>query len=299
MLIIFANSFHQQTTNLGVCYFLILHNTEYDDYYGAFDDEEDDFNEDAFEAKYLSSGIDLNAADDNNKTSTINKSRQKILDEVRLSSDDITPILVTQSKSTEAEFSIKDSVEHEAKNSLFTDSPSTPTGSKGSIQPESVVDSVASDLTRIAIQHLDKYQWRLPLMEMDKKFRDKTYYKHYTDTYISSLHSKLGHFLADNSLITNPMKYHLQQELDNYSKYSRMFELLTDYYQSIGGGFFSFSTPSPDEEIAIGCRLGTKGYYPTQAYDNNRNIHHLTNRPSSCHNLYETTLLLLHNLITH
>ena len=53
----------------------------------------------------------------------------------------------------------------------------------------------------------------------------------------------------------------MQQELDNHRKYSKMFDLLTEYYQSIGSGFFSFVTPSPDEEIVIGCRLGTKGYY--------------------------------------
>lgn len=137
-----------------------------------------------------------------------------------------------------------------------------------------LVDSLSSDLTKIAIQHLDKHQWGLPLMEMDRKFRDKTYYKHYTDSYISSLHSKLGHFLADNQLISNPMRYHRQQELDNYRKYSRMFELLTEYYQSLGSGFFSFATPSPDEEILIGCRLGTKGYYQ----------HHITciNQLNSC-----------------
>lgn len=124
-----------------------------------------------------------------------------------------------------------------------------------------ITDSVTSDLTKLAIQHLDKHQWQLPLMDMDKKFRDRTYYKHYTDTYITSLRSKLGHFLADHQLLTNPMRYHLRQELDNYSKYSRMFELLTDYYQSLGSGFFSFATPSPDEDIVIGCRQGTKGYY--------------------------------------
>lgn len=121
--------------------------------------------------------------------------------------------------------------------------------------------SPSSNLTKLAIQHLDKHQWQLPLLDMDKKFRDRTYYKHYTDSYITSLRSKLGHFLADKQLISNPMKYHLQEELDNYSKYSRMSELLTEYYQSLGCAFFSFATPSPDEEIVIGCRLGTKGCY--------------------------------------
>lgn len=129
------------------------------------------------------------------------------------------------------------------------------------IEQKLLVESISSDLTKLAIQHLDKHQWQLPLMEMDKKFRDRTYYKHYTDTYISSLRSKLGHFLADNQLIQDPMRYHVQQEKDNYGKYSRMFELLTIYYQSLSNGFFSFATPSPDEEIVIGCRLGTKGYY--------------------------------------
>lgn len=127
----------------------------------------------------------------------------------------------------------------------------------------SEVDSTASDLTRLAIEHLDKHQWRLPLMEMDKKFLDRSYYKHYTDSYISSLGSKLGSFLTDNRLRTNPMKFHLQNELDNYNKYSQMFYLLTEYYRSLGSGFFSFATPSPDEEIIIGCRLGTKGCYRT------------------------------------
>lgn len=125
-------------------------------------------------------------------------------------------------------------------------------------------DSVTSDLTKLAIQHLDKHQWQLPLLDMDKKFRDRTYYKHYTDTYISSLRSKLGHFLSDTQLISNPMRYHLQEEMDNYSKYSNMLTLLTDYYQSTGSNFFSFATPSPDEQIVIGCRLGAKGYYRFQ-----------------------------------
>lgn len=124
-----------------------------------------------------------------------------------------------------------------------------------------MLDSMTSDLTRLAIQHLDKHQWQLPLLEMDKKFRDRTYYKHYTNSYISSLQSKLGVFLADTQMIEDPMQGHRQQELDNYSKYSRMFEVLTEYYQSLGSNFFSFATPSPDEEIVIGCRLGTKGYY--------------------------------------
>lgn len=123
------------------------------------------------------------------------------------------------------------------------------------------LEAITSDLTKIAIQHLDKHQWKLPLLDMDKKFRDKTYYRHYTDTYISSLRSKLGHFLTDNKLIGNPMKYYVDQEKINSKRHSRMFELLTDYYQSLGAGFFTFATPSPDEEIVIGCRLGTKGYY--------------------------------------
>lgn len=121
------------------------------------------------------------------------------------------------------------------------------------------IGNLTPDLTRLAIQHLDKHQWQLPLMDMDQKFRDRTYYKHYSDYYISSLRSKLGHFLADDQMIANPMGYHLQKELDNYHKYSQMFSSLTEYYQSVGKKFFTFTTPSPDEEIVIGCRLGTKG----------------------------------------
>ena len=121
--------------------------------------------------------------------------------------------------------------------------------------------NITPDLTRIAIQHLDRHQWQLPLMEMDPKFRDKTYYKHYSDYYITSLRSKLGHFLADKHMLSNPMRHHMQTELDNYKKYSKMFDLLTNHYQALGSNFFSFATPSPDEEIVIGCRLGTKGYY--------------------------------------
>lgn len=60
-----------------------------------------------------------------------------------------------------------------------------------------------SDLTRLAMQHLDKHQWQLPLMEMDKKFLDRTYYKHYTSSYKSSLQSKLGRFLTDNKAHKN------------------------------------------------------------------------------------------------
>lgn len=212
-------------------------------------DDDDDFDEDDFEAKYLSSGINLESSSSSN-ISKNEKNRQTIIDNV-------------QSNVTDS-YSINFNNQNQINTSTSLDCTNTP-HVKNKISPiiESSIsmDSKNSDLTKIAIQHLDKHQWQLPLMEMDKKFRDKTYYKHYTDTYISSLRSKLGHFMADNQLIENPMKYHIQQELDNYSKYSRMFALLTEYYQSIGTSFFTFATPSPDEEIVIGCRLGTKGYY--------------------------------------
>lgn len=213
---------------------------EYDDYYGAYDDDDDDdgdFDGQAFEAQYLSTGIDLNINQSSSNTSNLEKQRRELIEGIGHIDK-----LSNQQAATESETS-----DHDHRGPDLSD--------------DKTIESVSSDLTLLAIQHLDKNQWQLPLMEMDKKFRDRTYYKHYTDTYISSLSSKLGQFLADDQLSSNPMRYHVQQELDNYSKYSRMFELLTEYYQSIASGFFSFATPSPDEEIVIGCRLGTKGYY--------------------------------------
>lgn len=208
------------------------------------DEDADDFDvdEDAFQAQYLSSGIDLNTS--SNSISAINKNRQPIIDEIKTS----TSLRDSQSVNKD------DGNDNVANNDTLSTPPCKP-------NQETLVDALSSSLTKIAIQHLDKRQWQMPLIEMDKRFRDKTYYKHYTDTYITSLRSKLGHFLADNQLLANPMKYHRQKELDNYSKYSKICELLTDYYQSLGEKFFSFTTPSPDEEVAIGCRLGTKGYY--------------------------------------
>lgn len=238
---------------------------EYDDFYGELDD--DDFDEGAFEAQYLGSGIDLNNSESNN-TSKLNKNLSiGVNDEVQsnyvtqVNNNDKPPNnLVSNISFTESTTSVQ--INHGQIFSLDNDNlTNITTPNDSSLEQKVNVDSMSSNLTKLAIQHLDKYQWRLPLMEMDKKFRDRTYYKHYTDTYISSLRSKLGHFLADNQLIQNPMRYHVRQERDNYGKYSRMFELLTEYYQSLGGGFFSFATPSPDEEIVIGCRLGTKGYY--------------------------------------
>lgn len=241
---------------------------EYDDYYGELDD--DDFDEGAFEAQYLSSGIDLNNSESNNTNEFSKNSSTKFNDEVQ--SNDLTSNSDKQlnqkvSKTThlESTSNIRNENSHGflLSNEDKFESITTKNEKIFESSPEHKLDadSISSNLTKLAIQHLDRHQWQLPLMEMDKKFRDKTYYKHYTDTYISSLRSKLGHFLADNQLLQNPMKYHVRQELDNYGKYSRMFELLTDYYQSLGSGFFSFATPSPDEEIVIGCRLGTKGYY--------------------------------------
>lgn len=206
---------------------------------------DDDFDEGAFEATYLNSGIDLKANDSNNKQ------QETILDEILLETPKPNSSRLDQDSSLASTSGIETTPRLES-----NDIHPLP-----SVRAELIYDTVTSDLTKLAIQHLDRNQWQLPLLEMDKKFRDKTYYKHYTDTYISSLRSKLGHFLSDNKLVTNPMKYHLCQEKDNYSRHSRMFELLTEYYQSLGGGFFTFATPSPDEEIVIGCRLGTKGYY--------------------------------------
>lgn len=224
----------------------------------------------------MSSGIDLNVSESNN-TSKINNQQQSIIDEIQNNSIDSSSNITPQPKlvnfaSLETELTPsnvgEESISNQSSTGSERDPNKRPTDSAFStISQKNIAEKISvitSDLTKIAIQHLDKYQWQLPLMEMDKKFRDRTYYKHYTDTYISSLRSKLGHFLTDNQLISNPMRYHLKQELDNHEKYSRMFELLTDYYQSIGGGFFSFATPSPDEEIVIGCRLGTKGYYPSR-----------------------------------
>lgn len=188
----------------------------------------------------MSSGIDLSASESNN-ISKINKPVQTVIDETISLNLQSTPPLNDLTTTQKKSLSTKKRIDNNDNNSEIT--------------------NITSGLTKIAIHHLDKYQWQLPLMEMDKKFRDKTYYKHYSDTYITSLRSKLGHFLADKELISNPMRYHIQQELDNYKKYSKMFDLLTEYYQSLGSGFFSFATPSPDEEIVIGCRLGTKGHY--------------------------------------
>lgn len=222
------------------------------------DEDEDDFDGEDFEAKYLSSGINLDAGS-STVLSKIEKNRQAIIDEVKSNVTDLKETTNTSSPLLESSISLKQNTSLTSSASLSQNQSNE--ASSFSKENSILVDSISSDLTKIAIQHLDKHQWQLPLMEMDKKFRDKTYYKHYTDTYISSLRSKLGHFMADNQLVDNPMRYHIQQELDNYSKYSRMFALLTEYYQSIGSSFFTFATPSPDEEIVIGCRLGTKGYY--------------------------------------
>lgn len=252
---------------------------EYDDFYNPLDDDfgDDDFDGEDFETKYLSSGINLVDSSDKSSSnlSKIEKNRQAIIDEVKSNVSDSFHKASTSiscdsqdnnnqfQTSTPLECSIVTKQAHQSN----IDTPSISTSSVNiehnltNDNSSSHLDLTSSDLTKIAIQHLDKHQWQLPLMEMDKKFRDKTYYRHYTDSYISSLKSKLGHFIADTRLAKNPMKYHVQQEQDNYSKYSRMFALLTEYYQSIGGTFFSFATPSPDEEIVIGCRLGTKGCY--------------------------------------
>lgn len=217
----------------------------------------------------MSSGIDLSNSKSNNISSN-NKNRQPI-------TDDAEPNLVgggiTTAGQPICDINSSESISTSSSDKSVTNTDVSPPFKSGvdgidtiefdslTEQQKYLTDSVTSDLTKLAIQHLDKHQWQLPLMDMDKKFRDKTYYKHYSESYITSLRSKLGHFLADHQLLTNPMRFHLKQELDNYSKYSRMFELLTDYYQSLGSGFFSFATPSPDEDIVIGCRLGTKGYY--------------------------------------
>lgn len=121
------------------------------------------------------------------------------------------------------------------------------------------MDIITSDLKNISImQQPDQHsQWQLPLMEMDKEFRNETYTRHYADTLsISSLGSKLGHFLTDN-----PMKYRANQGKDQLAKNSRIFEFVINYHKSLGRGFFSFATPSPDELVSIGCRRGFKGYY--------------------------------------
>lgn len=253
---------------------------EYDDYYGAFDDDDADIDGDAFEAQYLSSGIDLKTSNSNNNKIVSKPDETRLtIDDKLVDNESIVPQACTSSKSSPrlpSAGSISDDPSGRNTSQCYVEdhdrtliesrfnslTPDPTANSTANVKLGTKrVDCLTSDLTRIAIQHLDKHQWQLPLLEMDKKFRDKTYYRHYTDSYISSLRSKLGHFLADNQLISNPMKYHLQQELDNYSKYSKMFQLLTDYYQTLGSGFFSFATPSPDEEIVIGCRLGTKGYY--------------------------------------
>lgn len=265
-------------------------NKEYDDYYGAYDeDDDDDFDlgDEDFEARYLSSGIDLKLSESNNISKQQQPEQQaqsyRVLpssstflvemDKQQLETAATCTLVTTKTKIGET-IRASDLIQLDASPeanlttsfSLIEDDETTQNSlnrpvifqAKKAIQSTS---SISSDLTKLAIQHLDKYQWQLPLMEMDQKFRDKTYYKHYSDSYISSLRSKLGHFLADNQLLTNSMRYHAQKELDNYEKYSKMFDLLTEYYQSLGGSFFSFATPSPDEEIVIGCRLGTKGYY--------------------------------------
>lgn len=233
----------------------------YDDLFGEFDDddeEEDDIDDGAFEAKYLSSGIDLNDSTFKSTCSIGRTQRQKLIDEVRLSTTSSEQEVVSldeKSRPQAAPKSGSTTPEVEQNQQYYPKETDTAIDN---------VSNMTSDLAKFAIGHLDKYQWRLPLLEMDKKFRDKTYYKHYTDTYISSLRSKLGQFLTDNQLISNPMKYHLQREFDNHMRYSRMFDLLREYYHSLGGAFFSFATPSPDEEIVIGCRLGKKGCYHIQ-----------------------------------
>lgn len=271
---------------------LILNQTaEYDDYYGAFDDDDDDFDDGDFESKYLSTGIDLNVGESNNHSKQAKQQRlQQTIDDDNVAADlGVSSVLSTENNATPSlvknlsldatnltPISCDDNcddlissscqIKTTSETSFTSNTNDTMKSSVGYHQTShgssaSQHQTISSDLTKLAIQHLDKHQWQLPLLEMDSKFRDRTYYKHYTDNYISSLRSKLGHFIADHKLLANPMRYHAQRELDNYEKYSKMFELLTEYYQSLGGNFFSFTTPSPDEEIVIGCRLGTKGYY--------------------------------------
>jgi hypothetical protein len=254
---------------------------EYDDYYGAFEDEDEEFDldDDDFAAKYLSSGIDLKLSESNNIREQQKQQQQQLpftpdddilacgsqLDELKNETSTATSLssniksLLIANTNRETNSTILSCTSKEVANSS--------TSTKRSLQIErdgeslKQTETVSSDLTKLAIQHLDKHQWQLPLMEMDQKFRDRTYYKHYSDSYISSTRSKLGNFLADNQLLSNPMRYHAQLEQDNYDRYSKMFKLLTNYYQTLGSNFFSFATPSPDEEIVIGCRLGTKGCY--------------------------------------
>jgi hypothetical protein len=226
--------------------------------------------DDEFAAKYLSSGIDLRLSESNNISQQTKQQQQQLPATpdcpINLVPDAQNEIASAPSSSSKVTSNL--SGPGEIPNENFTtlpclakeDADEVPSPIKKDTSG-TIAQTVSADLTKLAIQHLDKHQWQLPLMEMDQKFRDKTYYKHYSDSYISSLRSKLGNFLADNQLLSNPMRYHAQAEQDNYEKYSKMFNLLTDYYQSLGSNFFSFTTPSPDEEIVIGCRLGTKGYY--------------------------------------
>ena len=227
-----------------------------------------------FESKYLSSGIDLNINKSNNSSKKLEQSQahQRLPDSQPTQStfilDDKTINIIPELQAG-LDDDNKTSPEHSAPPlaaHLIDSKESPPPDEHLPIKSSLISADLTPDLTRIAVRHLDQYQWQLPLLEMDARFRDRTYYKHYSDYYISSLRSKLGHFLADSEMLMNPMRHHVRQELDNYKRYSKMFNLLTEYYRSLGSNFFSFATPSPDEEIVIGCRLGTKGYYHEMSF---------------------------------
>lgn len=167
---------------------------EYDDYYGSYD--EDDFDQDAFEAQYLNTGIDLKV-NDSNSTSRTNTSQQIIADDALLNAASFEAGSTFNHSKTNPSPSCKSVLE-----SLDDSKLSQPAVSNDKHLDNCIlVDGITSDLTRIAIQHFNEYQWQLPLMEMDEKFREETYYKHYTDHYISSLRSKLGHFLANHQIV--------------------------------------------------------------------------------------------------
>lgn len=228
---------------------------ENEDEFDISDDEVEDF-----EARYLNTGIDLNL----NSTQTTANQPADIDSCSQPNVEASTNLLGPYSRAgvTASESLLKYSLDNLNLNPstcpIFEfdglENTDHPPKSAGSINGGKHLDT----LTEVAIQHLNHHQWQLPLLEMDCIFRDKTYFRHYADPYTSNLQSKLGLFMADLKFKKQSLQNHARSR--NLYRRSQMFSLLVDYYKSLHTGFFSFTTPSPDEEIAIGCRFGSKGY---------------------------------------
>lgn len=270
--------------------------TEYDDYYNSnlddsfergcsmLDESEisDDDEIDDFEARYLKTGIDLNLNSTPSKqganapATTVkcdknvdcNQQQQDVAvakNYLLLQESSGSSARVTKSEESLLNNPAPSHNDFELNSiNICTDIDDSPLGVSCLVkQPDSqlpqqhlVNENFSDTLSKMAIQHLTQHQWQLPLLEMDCIFRDRTYFKHYADSYISNLQSKLGLFMSSIQTEKSDLRCHNNQYIKD-----NMLSTLVDYYKSLHGSFFSFSTPSPDEEIVIGCRFGSKGLY--------------------------------------